>query len=226
MKPLIACVAAVVLCAGVDALAQGKGQGKGGQTQVKDSSSRPDNSRKDAQALGETAREQAGKGGGAVKGPAEDAAAPKHGHGGSKDKEMARPSDSLEKGKGQGKGGDKQAQAFQKQLQHEYAKHMARHARLVRIRELAAQKGDAQMVARVEKLMEKEQQIYGRKSQHLQGQPRATPQPAANVEPSAAAPAPPDSAGKGDKAPETNERPGAPDTGKRPGGEGRPKRNQ
>jgi hypothetical protein len=73
---------------------------------------------------------------------------------------------------GKGKGQEKQAQALQKQLQHEQDKHMERVARLNRIRELALKKGDTETVARVDKLIAKEQEVYTRKQAKMQGQPR------------------------------------------------------
>ncbi len=188
MKPFIACALAVALWAGVDAFAQGKGQGKRDQTQTQENVAKANKAREDAQGAAE---KDLGKGGKRAKKSDEDAAASKQkqeGPKGPKGKGAEQPSDALEKGKAKGKGGEKQLQAFQKQLQHEQAKHMERHARLVRIRELAAQKGDAETVARVEKLMQKEQQVHDRKVKHLQGQPRATPQ--APTDTKAGAPAP------------------------------------
>ncbi|MEN6575082.1 MAG: hypothetical protein ABFD90_01975 [Phycisphaerales bacterium] len=186
MKPFIACVAAVLLWVGVDALAQGSGPGKGNQTQAKGNAPKPDDAQKDAQGLAGTAQKDVGKGSEAAKGPQAGATAPKPKQGGPSNKDAARPSDAMEKGKALGKEGAKQGQAFQKQLQHEDAKHMSRRARLVRIRELAAQKGDTEMVARVEKLMEKEQHVHNRKLQRLHGQPRATQQPPAGAQPGVA----------------------------------------
>jgi len=75
---------------------------------------------------------------------------------------------------GQAKGKDHQQQmrAFEAQLQRHRAKHMERQARLARIRELAVQKGDAEMIARVDKLISKEQQVHERKGVRLQEQKR------------------------------------------------------
>jgi hypothetical protein len=81
------------------------------------------------------------------------------------------PTDTSDEGKG--KGQEKQAQAFQKQQQHEQAKHMERVAKLNRIRELAAKKGDTEMVARVDKLLAKENEVYTRKLGKGPGQARA-----------------------------------------------------
>jgi hypothetical protein len=49
---------------------------------------------------------------------------------------------------------------------------MERHARLTRIRELAVQKGDAGMIARVDKLIAKERQVHQRKQTRVQQQRR------------------------------------------------------
>jgi hypothetical protein len=121
--------------------------------------------------------------------------------------------EAVEKGKGKGKGAEQQAKAFQKQLQQEQAKHMERVARLNRIRELALKQGDTTTVARVDKLIAKEQEVFGRKQVRIQGQPRATlpptgaekTAPPTTVGPDEAAkgkampPAPAEKAGKNDK---------------------------
>ncbi len=93
------------------------------------------------------------------------------------------------------------------QMQQELAKHKERLAKLNRIRELAAKKNDAEMTARVDKLIAKENEVYARKLQQMQGQPRVSPQlqlpaaPTVTPPPSAvpapsAAPAPADQKGK------------------------------
>jgi len=69
---------------------------------------------------------------------------------------------------GKGKGHQQQLRAFEKQFQREQAKHMERQARLTRIRELAVQKGDAEMIARVDKLIAQQQQVHTRKMTRLQ----------------------------------------------------------
>lgn len=76
--------------------------------------------------------------------------------------------------KGKGKDHQQQLRAFEQQRQRNEAKHMERQARLARIRELAVQKGDADMIARVDKLIAKEQQVHQRKVNRLQQQRRAT----------------------------------------------------
>lgn len=70
---------------------------------------------------------------------------------------------------------DQQVQSLQKQIQEAKAKHMERTAKLNRIRELAVKKGDNDMVARVDKLIAKEKEVFGHKQNP--GQPRATAGP-------------------------------------------------
>jgi hypothetical protein len=89
-------------------------------------------------------------------------------------KKAGQTSEEVDQAKGKGKGQEKQAGAFQKQQRHELAKHMEQQARLNRIREIAVKKGDAEMIARVDKLIAKEQEVYNRKFGRLQGQPRAS----------------------------------------------------
>jgi hypothetical protein len=79
--------------------------------------------------------------------------------------------DSSEKGKG--KGPEQKGQGLQKKVQNEQAKHLERQARLARIRELAVKKGDAEMIARVDKLIAKEQEVYGRKQVRVPGYDKA-----------------------------------------------------
>jgi len=79
--------------------------------------------------------------------------------------------------KGKGKEHQAQLQAMDKQLRHAQAKQLERQARLARIRELAVQKGDTETVARVDKLIAKQNQVHVRKQQHLQTQKRAMEQP-------------------------------------------------
>lgn len=194
MRPFIACAVAVLLWSGAEAFAQAGGQGKGkNQTQVKQNAPKAENAQKDAKDLTGAAQKEAGKAGETVKRRREGAAASRSRQGGPADKDANRSADVVEKGKTLGKEHAKQAQAFQKQIRHEDAKHMERHARLMRIRELAAQKGDAEMVARVEKLMEKEQQNYSRKVQRMQEQPQAAQQAPAGMQPSPAPESKPDS---------------------------------
>ncbi len=107
---------------------------------------------------------------------------PADGHKGGKESPAAGRQAAAKGGTPEGKRHKQQLLALQKQLQHEQAKHMERRARLTRIRELAMHKGDAGVVARVDKLMAKEQQIYERKLTRVQQQRRAL---SAGVEPEA-----------------------------------------
>ncbi len=84
--------------------------------------------------------------------------------------EKAATKNSEEKGKAKGKFHQQQQAAFQKQLLHEGQKHLKRAARLARMRVLALKQGDAKKVARIEKLIAREQQRYGKKSQRMLGQ--------------------------------------------------------
>ena len=72
------------------------------------------------------------------------------------------------------KGQNQQARAFDKQAQRDTAKHMERQARLARIRELAVQKGDAKMIARVDELIAKDKHLYERKLEKMRAQSRAS----------------------------------------------------
>jgi len=73
----------------------------------------------------------------------------------------------------QGKAHEQQMRAFEKQAQQRTAKHMERLARLNRIRDLAVQKNDQNMIARVDKLIAQENQMFDRKLMKFQGQNRA-----------------------------------------------------
>jgi len=184
------CVLAVLLWTGAQALAQGKGQGKEQRqrpsrteqagaaeaakpTEVPQVGQAPAGKGKKAiEDASAKVKDEAAKGKKAV----EDAAAKGKGDV-AKGKKAEQAADAAAKGKGKGKDKLQQAQAFDKQLRHEQAKHMERQARLTRIRELAVQKGDTETVARVDKLIAKEQQVFGRKQLRLQGQKRAVEQP-------------------------------------------------
>ena len=106
---------------------------------------------------------------------------------------------------------------MQKQMQHDQAKHLERQARLARIRELAVKKGDTEMVARVDKLIQKQQDVYNRKMQHMQGQKRATPQPSEVGKETVTPPAAPSTPSTPPSVPEANKPAPAP-TGNVPGG--------
>jgi hypothetical protein len=188
---------AVVLWAAAGALAQGQEKRQGGKERVRE---RPARQAQDQNADKGQAAQPAGKGG--------KAAVQKQG--GPQGKKGAKAPEATEsgKGKGKGKGQGQQAQAFLKQLQREQAKHMERQARLARIRELAVKKGDTEMIARVDKLIAKEQEVYARKQQKLQGQPRATPAPT-GAKQAAPAPAGPNDMGA-QQAPAASEQKGKP----------------
>ena len=162
------CLLAVVLWASAGVLAQGQGKGQGGsdKERVKERGPQSGKAQENAPAPEVTAEKNAGKGK-AAKQADENATK----QGGPQGKKGQAPTDASDKGKGKGR--EQQAKAFQKQQQHEQAKHMERQARLNRIRELAVKKGDTEMVARVDKLIAKEQEVYGRKQGKGQGQPRA-----------------------------------------------------
>ncbi len=212
MKPHIVCALAVLLWIGADAMAQGKGPGQGSATQVKENAPSPDKTPQGNRSVAGTGPKEAGKVDKNAPRPDRDSTAGGPKPGTPQGKNAQPPLNALEKGKSPGKEGIKHAEAFRKQLRHEDAKHLQRHARLLRIRELAAQKGDKEMVARVEKLMEKEQQLHGRKLQKFEEKSQATRQPPANVQPGAVPAA----------KPESGNRPqGAPDA-KKPGGDLKP----
>jgi hypothetical protein len=175
MKKLIivSCVLSVVLWAGTSAWAQGKGKGgkNAGQKSAKEALPTTDTTRgqdklAEARKKADEARksiEQAkGKGAKDLKENKESAK-----------KQAGKPADTLEKGKG--KDHQQQLQAMQKQMQHELAKHMERQARLNRLHELAVQKGDTEMIARVDKLIAKEQELFERKGQRMQQRGQAAP---------------------------------------------------
>lgn len=159
------CMFAVVLWASAGVLAQGQGKGQGGgdKERVQERGPQSSKAQENAPASEAAAEKNAGKGKAAKQA---DEGAAKQG------KKGQAPTDTSDKGKGKGR--DQQAQSLQKQLQHEQAKHMERVARLNRIRELALKKGDTEMVARVDKLIAKENEVYTRKQGKMQGQPRAT----------------------------------------------------
>jgi len=187
------CLLAIVLWAGMSVPAQGQGK-KGNRRQSKDRKQQAgqvqENPQEQAPAAennggkGKASEKAADQGQAAEKNAGKGQAAAKNGgkgkNGGPQGKKTdAAATDASAKGQGKGKGQEKQSEALQKQLQHEQAKHLERQARLNRIRELAVKKGDAEMVARVDKLIAQEKQVYDRKLGHTQGQPRATQTPGA-----------------------------------------------
>ena len=199
MKLFTACVVAVLLWAGTEALAQGKGQGKSEQGSVKDNAAKLNKPQAGSEAVGGVAGKQAGKDAkGAAEGMASDAAKQAEVHGKKAEKSYG---DAMEKGKGKA---GQQLQSMQKQMQHDQAKHLERQARLARIRELAVKKGDTEMVARVDKLIQKQQDVYNRKMQHMQGQKRATPQPSEVGKETVTPPAAPSTSSNPPSTPEAN----------------------
>jgi len=160
------CLLAVVLWTGAGVLAQGQGKGQGGgdKERVKERSPQAGKAAEAAPAAEATVEKNAGKGKAAK--PADESAT-KQGKKGPGAAEVS--------GKGKGKGQEQQAKAFQKQQQHEQAKHLERVAKLNRLKELAVKKGDTEMVARVDKLIAKENEVYTRKQGKILGQPRAVP---------------------------------------------------
>ena len=83
--------------------------------------------------------------------------------------EKAATKNTEEKGKAKGKFHQQQQAAFQKQMLHEGQKHLKRAARLARMRVLAQKQGDPKKVQRIEKLIAREQQRYGKKSREMLG---------------------------------------------------------
>lgn len=71
--------------------------------------------------------------------------------------------DKSDANKARGQDHAQQRRALDKQIAHEERKHQVRKARLERMREVAAQKGDDKAVERIDELMDKEQQRYDRK---------------------------------------------------------------
>jgi hypothetical protein len=194
---------AVVLWTGAGALAQGQGKGQGGgdKGRGKQQEAKAENAKGNPQA-GQEAQKNVGKGKAGKQGD-ENAVTPGGPKQGGQGKKVGQAAETPEKGKG--KGHEQQSQALQKQLQREQAKHMERVARLSRIRELAVKKGDNDTVARVDKLIAKEQDVYSRKLQQVEGQNRATqqlgPQPGAAAKQGVTPPAGPNEVGKGKVVP-------------------------
>jgi len=166
VSALVMCVLAVLAWSS-NALAQGKGKEKDDGTGVKGRDAKTGQVEKQtgAQKKMEQAAEEVDK----AKGKKAEKVAEEADK--AKGKKAGKASEAADKGKG--KGQEKQAGALQKQQQHDMAKHMEQQARLNRIREIAVKKGDTEMVARVDKLIAKEQEVYTRKLGKLQGQPRA-----------------------------------------------------
>jgi hypothetical protein len=165
-------VLVVVLWAGASVLAQGQGKMEG-KERGKDRAPQASKAQDNSQATNQVGEKNVGKG---KAGKVEDSGTRPGGptQGEPQGKKGGRAAtDASDKGKG--KGQEQRGQALQKQVQNDQAKHLERQARLARIRELAVKKGDTEMIARVDKLIAKEQDVYGRKRARLQGQPRAAP---------------------------------------------------
>ena len=82
--------------------------------------------------------------------------------------EKMRSAGSSDQPAGKGRDHQKQLKELQQQLSHAEQKHLERMAKMQRIKELAAQKNSEQTLARVEKLIKREQMRYGRKRQRTQ----------------------------------------------------------
>ncbi len=165
-KTILSLCACLVLCA---VAADVWAQGQGGGARRTERPARTEEAQKAAQARQQAEAAQA-------KGKAAQDAATAKGR-------------AAEKGaQGRGQGHQQQLRALEAQQRRHQAKHMERQARLARIRELAVQKGDAEMIARVDKLMGTQQQVHQRKTAQIQQQKRAmtdaeaAPAPAAPVE--------------------------------------------
>lgn len=180
MKKLMLSLCAFgVLCwIGADVLGQGKGGGKG-RPERPARAERPQRPSNGADGKKE-AKAQQGQKGRATQKAAEvkaagqqraaqqaDAAKPK-----ATKEATAQKKTAEETTQARGKNHQQQLRAFEAQRQRQRAKHMERQARLARIRELAVQKGDAKMIARVDKLIAKENQVHERKQTRLQQQQR------------------------------------------------------
>jgi hypothetical protein len=82
--------------------------------------------------------------------------------------EKMRVAGSSDRPAGKGRDHQKQLKELQQQLTRQEQKHLERMAKMQRIKELAAQKNSEHTLARVQKLMKREQARYGRKRQRTQ----------------------------------------------------------
>jgi len=177
-KTILSLCACLVLCGvAVDVWAQGQGGG----ARRTERPARTEEAQKAAQAKQQAEQKRAGQQGKA----AEDAQA----KGKAAQDAATAKGRAAEKGaQGRGQGHQQQLRALEAQQRRHQAKHMERQARLARIRELAVETGDAEMIARVDKLMGTQQQVHQRKTAQIQQQKRAmtdaeaAPAPAAPVE--------------------------------------------
>lgn len=174
----VVCVLFVLAWVTADALGQGKGKDRPGRPtdRVANPNKPAETAKADAnapagQSKGTPANPNVDKGG---KGKTKDALDQMQGKGKAAKDLLPGTKGPADKGQGgKGQQHQQQLQALQKQQQQEAAKHLERQARLNRIRELAVQKGDKDMVARVDKLIAKENEVNTRKLEQLQQQHRA-----------------------------------------------------
>jgi hypothetical protein len=156
------CMFGIVLWVGAMALAQAQGQGRGGAAgQVRDRAAQAGGAQNKTPAADANAIAK-------VKAAKQDANAVKAA-GAQRGKAVEEA-----KAKAKGQGLDQQVESLKKQVQQAHAKHLERVAKLNRLRELAEKKGNKEMLARVDKLIAKENEVFGRKQNQVQGQPRAT----------------------------------------------------
>lgn len=182
------CALLVLVLAVGDAWAQGKGQGGGkaggganrsASEREAGSQSRPAARRPDTRRQRPPAVEEAQKAAKEVERAAEKRPVqqtPQPSRRPVKDAPAAKKNVQDAVGGARGKDHQQQIRALDKQLQHDHAKHLRRVARLTRIRALAAEKGDAEMLARIDKLTVRERDVYGRKVLQMQEQRRAMTQ--------------------------------------------------
>jgi hypothetical protein len=155
------CMFGIVLWAGAVAPAQEQGQGRGGAAgQVRDRASRAAGAQNKAPAAADanaiekarTARRDANAVGGAAakRGQAEEGVAKIRAQAGQR------------------------GETLRKQLQQMNAQHLERQARLARLKELAEKSGNKETIARVDKLIAQEKQVFERKLNKVDEQPRST----------------------------------------------------
>lgn len=181
---LSACALVVLLWTGAQAMEQGKGQGKGqdkgNAARVKENAPASTQTQQGPQ----TVEPSRGKDNASRKIDANSVGAGRP--------DVAKGKKGMENAgeavKGKGKEHQQQLQALDKQLRHTQAKQLERQARLARIRELAVQKGDTETVARVDKLIAKQNEVFSRKQMHLHTQKRAVEQPQAQGQQAPVAP--------------------------------------
>jgi len=172
---VVMCVLFVLAWVTADALGQGKGKDRPGRPtdRVANPNKAAETAKPDADAPAADTKgtPNVNKGG---KGKTKDALDEVKGKGKAAKDAVSGTKGPADKGQG-GKGQQHQQQmlALQKQQQHEAAKHLERQARLNRLHELAVQKGDKEMLDRVNKLIAKENEVNTRKLEQLQQQHRA-----------------------------------------------------